>query len=193
MSQDWNISLRGHQCASSGDEFDDGVLIHSRLLFTEEGYVREDYLSEHWNESFREGALSVWKAAYEKPKARPPEPLRKENAESLLRELIETDDEANRNVIFILAVMLERKRMFVERDVSQREDGLKMRVYEHKVTGEMFAIPDPGLKMAEIERVQEDVLVRLGGEVPGQKQQASEPETAAGADAEASTEEPSQA
>ena len=164
MSQDWNISQRGHQCLSSGKDFDDGVIIYSRLFLAQDGYVREDYLAEYWDESLRQGSLSVWKGAYEEPKAKAAEPLRKENAESLLRQLIETDDETNRNVIFILAVMLERKRLFVERDVSDREDGLKVRFYEHKTTGEIFAIPDPGLKLSEIGRIQEDVLVRLGGE-----------------------------
>lgn len=164
MTQDWNITQRGHRCLSSGKDFDGGVIIYSRLSFTQDGYVREDYLADYWDESLRQGSLSVWKGAYEEPKAKAAEPLRKENAESLLRQLIETDDEANRNVIFILAVMLERKRLFIERDVSDREDGLKIRVYEHKTTGEMFAIPDPGLKLSEIGKVQEDVLVRLGGE-----------------------------
>ena len=164
MSQDWNISQRGDQCLSSGKDFDDGVIIYSRLYFTQDGYVREDYLAEYWDESLRQGSLSVWKGAYEEPKAKAEEPLHKENAESLLRQLIETDDESNRNVIFILAVMLERKRLFVERDVADREDGLKVRFYEHKDTGEMFAIPDPGLKLSEIGKIQEDVLVRLGGE-----------------------------
>ena len=169
MSQDWNISLRAHQCIATGTEFEDGAVVFSRLRFTEDGYVREDFRADEWDESMGRDALSVWKGVYQKPKARPVEPLRKENAETLLRELIETEDEANLNVIFILAVMLERKRVFVERDVVEREDGMKIRVYEHKATGEMFMIPDPQLKLAEIDSVQEEVLIRLGGEPPGQK------------------------
>ena len=80
----------------------------------------------------------------------------------MLRQLIETEDEENRNVIYILAVMLERKRILAERDVHTRDDGVKLRVYEHKKSGEVFLIPDPELKLAELEVVQEDVARRLG-------------------------------
>lgn len=166
MSQDWNLSSRGHACLTTGAPFEDGMTICSRLVFGECGYVREDYRQEAWNDALREGALSVWKGVYRAPPPRKAEPLRKENAEARLRELIETEDERNRNVIFILAVMLERKRTLVERDVAVREDGVKLRIYEHRGTGETFAIPDPELKLSEIESVQQEVFVKLGGESP---------------------------
>lgn len=191
MSQDWNLSSRGHACLASGASFEDGMTICSRLVFGEGGYVREDYRQEAWDDALREGALSVWKGVYRAPPPRKAEPLRKENAEALLRELIETEDERNRNVIFILAVMLERKRAFLERDVAVREDGVKIRIYEHRGTGEMFAIPDPELKLSEIENVQQEVFLKLGGESPvgesqgGAEAAAEAPEPEAGSAPEA--------
>ncbi len=103
---------------------------------------------------------------------RPPqgaEALRKETAESLLRELMETEDPSKRNVIFILAVMLERRRLLVEKEVQIQPDGVKIRVYEHKQTGESFVVPDPQLKLAEIESVQREVMELLGIRPPGTK------------------------
>ena len=76
---------------------------------------------------------------------------------------MEVEEEANRNAVFILAVMLERRRVLVERDVQVREDGVKVRFYEHRQTGETFVVPDPGLKLAELEHVQEEVVALLGG------------------------------
>ena len=162
MSSDWNIKSRSDECVGSGQGFGDGVVVFSRLLFTEEGYIREDYSESQWSEQLRDSAVSVWRGQFRAPPPKAEEAIKKENAESLLRQLIETEDEENRNVIYILAVMLERKRILAERDVHTRDDGVKLRVYEHKKSGEVFLIPDPELKLAELEVVQEDVARRLG-------------------------------
>jgi hypothetical protein len=61
-------------------------------------------------------------------------------------------------------VMLERKRLLVERDVQHREDGKMIRVYEHRKTGEMFLIPDPRLRLDQLETVQQQVVTLLGGD-----------------------------
>ena len=65
-------------------------------------------------------------------------------------------------VVFILAVMLERKKLLKERDVQKMEDGRKLRVYEHKKTGESFLIVDPELKLNALGDVQEQVALLLG-------------------------------
>ena len=83
---------------------------------------------------------------------------------------METDDPSKRNVIFILAVMLERRRILVEKEVQTSEGtGLKIRVYEHKQTGESFVVPDPQLKLKEIESVQREVMELLGIPPPSGK------------------------
>lgn len=181
MSQDWNIRTRGTTCKASEQPFEDGIEVYSRLVFGEEGYVREDYSSDAWNEALKTGAMSVWKNRYRVPTPEAEQKaVRKETAESLLRQLIETEDEANRNVIFILAVMLERQRILVERDVHQREDQVKIRIYEHRKSGESFVIPDPELKLAELEEVQTDVMQRLGIPPPESAEEAPAAENSNG-------------
>ena len=87
---------------------------------------------------------------------------------------METDDPAKRNVIFILAVMLERRRILVEKEVQMPEGtGQKIRVYEHKQTGESFVVPDPQLKLKEIETVQREVMELLGISPPAGKAAAA--------------------
>lgn len=110
----------------------------------------------------REAAVSIWKGVFHPPPPPPEEPLKKETAESLLRSLIEKNDPANLNVIFILAVMLERRRLLVERDVQTRADGSIMRVYEHRHTGETLLIADPKLDLNQLTHVQEQVMAMLG-------------------------------
>jgi hypothetical protein len=179
MSSDWNIKPRSDECVSSGEGFNDGVLVFSRLLFTEDGYTREDYSESQWTDELRDSSVSVWKGMFRAPPPKAEEAIKKESAESLLRKLIETDDEENRNVIYILAVMLERKRILAERDVHKRDDGVTLRVYEHKKSSEVFLIPDPELKLAELEAVQEDVVMRLGWGASGSEGE-SEPEGGSG-------------
>lgn len=177
MNQEWNIKDRSPDCAECGRAFEDRQALFSRLDFTEEGYVRRDFCESCWDDGAKEGALSVWKSVFRVPAPPPEEPLKKETAESMLRQLMETDDPSKRNAIYILAVMLERRRVFAERDVQVRKDGVKIRVYEHKKTGESFLIPDPGLHLAELEEVQREVLELLGG---GKKPDEEGPAEAAG-------------
>lgn len=111
----------------------------------------------------REGTVSVWKGVFHPPPPPPEEALKKETADSLLRKLIAKNDPSHANVIFILAVMLERRRVLVERDVQHRADGGTLRVYEHRATGDTFLVTDPQLDLNRLEQVQEEVLAMLGG------------------------------
>jgi hypothetical protein len=132
------------------------------LVVTPEGLRREDYAEAHWTAELKAGALSAWKSVFRAPPPATEEPLKKESAEAALRKLMAEDDPGNANAIFVLAVMLERKKTLVEKDVRDRPEGGWLRVYEHRTTGEAFLIPDPALKLSELEQVQEEVAVRLG-------------------------------
>ena len=165
MNPEWNIRSCADQCAACQKKFADRETLMSRLRFAADGYLREDFCSACWpaRSAAEGGEVSAWAATWAAPAPKAPEPLKKETAESLLRELMETDDPAKRNVIFILAVMLERRRILVEKEVQMPEGtGQKIRVYEHKQTGESFVVPDPQLKLKEIETVQREVMELLG-------------------------------
>lgn len=160
--QDWEIKNRGDACRVCGRVFKDGEAFWSRLVVTPEGYQREDFAPEHWDDSLQKDAVSFWKSIFHAPPPPGEEPLKKESAEAALRKLMADDDPSNANAIFILAVMLERKKTLVEKDVQLRDDQTKLRVYEHKLTGEAFLITDPQLKLSELAMVQEEVAERLG-------------------------------
>lgn len=169
MNAEWNIRACADQCAACQTKFADRETLMSRLRFTADGYVRDDYCAGCWpgRTPGADAETSAWSAVWHAPAPKAPEALRKETAESLLRELMETEDPSKRNVIFILAVMLERRRLLVEKEVQVQPDGVKIRVYEHKQTGESFVVPDPQLKLAEIESVQREVMELLGIPAPG--------------------------
>ena len=90
-------------------------------------------------------------------------PLKKEDAGELLRKLITLDDPAMKNVIYVLAVMLERSKILVERDAKQLDDGLIRRVYEDRKNGDTFVILDPRLRLENLGEVQQQVVALLSG------------------------------
>jgi hypothetical protein len=69
---------------------------------------------------------------------------------------LEEDNVGFVNARYVLAIMLERKRIL--RQVDVRESGNeRVLVYEHARTGEVFLILDPHLSLAGIEPVQQEV------------------------------------
>ena len=178
MNSEWNIRTCADQCTACHKKFEDRERLMSRLRFGQDGYLREDFCAACWPARGAEAAaVSEWSAVRVAPEKKASEPLKKETAESLLRELMETDDPSRRNVIFILAVMLERRRILVEKEVQLQPDGQKIRVYEHKQTGESFVVPDPQLRLKEIEHVQMEVMEMLGIPPPPGKGPKLAPQT----------------
>lgn len=169
MNSEWNIRSCADECAACRKKFADSESLTSRLRFSAEGYVREDFCAACWPGRAADGEVSAWASRWRAPAPKAPEPLKKETAESLLRELMETDDPSKGNVIFILAVMLERRRILAEKEVQLQPDGRKIRVYEHKQTGESFVVSDPQLRLKEIESVQREVMDLLGIPPPAGK------------------------
>lgn len=162
MSQEWNIRSRARVCAVSGKEFADKSVIYSCLSYGAEGMERKDVSEECWADMKRDGLISFWRSIYIAPPPPAAEPLKKETVETLLRQYMSREDYSQLEVVFILAVMLERKRLLVERDVQRRDDGAKIRIYEHKQTGEIFTIPDPELRLDALAEVQLKVNELLG-------------------------------
>ena len=162
INQEWDIKPRAAVCGKCQKPFADHQEYVSRLTYGAEGYARLDCCAACWSaaESVPQ-VVSVWHGVFEMPPPAPPEALKKETAESLLRVLVEKNDPANANVMFILAVMLERRRMLVERDVRKDDGGKLVRVYEHRKTGDTFIITDPQLHLDQIEHVQAEVMAML--------------------------------
>jgi len=163
MAQDWDIKPRQESCSECKTAFEDNQRCSSALAFGSEGYARADYCEKCWNDKGNAiQAFSVWSGIFKKPLPPPEEPLKKENAEELLRRLMTSEAPTKINVMYILAVMLERKRILVEKDIRTRDDGMLIRVYEHKKTGETFLVPDPKLGFNQLAQVQMEVSEMLG-------------------------------
>ena len=137
----------------------------SALKETTGGYERFDCHPECWKTLERDWEpFSFWDGVYLAPtKEVKSEPLKKEDAGELLRQLITMDDPAMKNVIYVLAVMLERSKILVERDQKEQADGTIRRVYEDRKQGDTFVILDPRIRLENLAEVQGQVIALLSG------------------------------
>jgi hypothetical protein len=165
MQTDWTIQGRSCQCAATGREFTEGEFFYT-LLFRERGdFLREDLSEEAWRERQAQPRAhqpySFWRTKFEPPPPGAPEAVTKETAEDLLRGYMTERDESHANARYILALMLERKRLLKQIEAKEDIHGRTL-VYEHVKTGEVFVVPDPGLRLDQIEAVQNEVAALLG-------------------------------
>ncbi len=163
MTTDWTIQSRAHACAATGRAFDVGEQFYT-LLFFESGQFRREDLSEEAFKSRNENLapFSQWKSKYVPPPPAQPETVNKQTGEDLLRKYMEEEDAGHTNARYILALMLERKRVLKEIEVKRGGDGSLTRIYEHAKTGEVFVIPDPQLRLDQVADLQAQVAVLLG-------------------------------
>ena len=180
MSQEWNIRSRGHVCTICQKPLMDKTPVVSALKEVNDGYERFDSHPECWKTATRDWEpFSQWDGVYLAPvKEEKNEPLKKEDAGELLRQLVTLDDPAMKNVVYVLAVMLERSKILVERDQKMLDDGSIRRVYEDRKQGDTFVILDPRLRLENLAEVQQQVVALLSGtktlgEVSGEEEAAA--------------------
>jgi hypothetical protein len=168
---EWNIQSRSRGCQACGKGFADKQAYHTLLFDEKQQFNRLDVCHPCWEAQFSQGArdrkgfVSYWQGVYEAPPAAPPDPIKKENAESLLRRIIALNDPRFAAASFILAVMLERKRLFKIKEQYVR-DGRRIFIYEQPSTGDLFTILDPDLQLKQLDQVQHDVALLLEQGLP---------------------------
>jgi hypothetical protein len=157
---EWNIQSRAHACEICGTAFADKQTYHT-VLFDEAPLLRRSDIcaacfDKTNDQRGRAGFISQWQGTYEAPPAQPVDPIQKDTAETLLRKLVELNDPRYAPAAYILAVMLERKRLLKVKEQLTR-DGKRVFVYEHPKSGDIFAITDPDLHLDQLQEVQHDV------------------------------------
>ena len=167
MTNDWTIQSRSTQCAATGANFSEGEHFYTLLFHEKDGFRREDMCEEAFKARGETPApFSFWRSKFEPPQAAPPEAVSRQTAEDLLRSYMLESGIEHANARYILALMLERKRLLREVEVKRSGDGSLTRIYEHVKTGEVFIVPDPELRLDQVEQVQMQVAGLLGAPAP---------------------------
>ncbi|PYI40814.1 MAG: hypothetical protein DMF12_12005 [Verrucomicrobia bacterium] len=147
LPNEWAIKHRAEFCAATRRPFAPGEYFYTLLYHDADGYRREDLSEEAWrnrNENIR--PFSFWKSRYEPLPPKPAEPVPREDAEQLFRRLMASNNPPA-NACYVLAAMLERKRVLKQQGT----------------TGDVFVVPDPQLRLDEVESVQNEVAQLLRG------------------------------
>lgn len=201
---DWNIQSRSHGCQACEKPFEDKQPYHTILFSEKAEYLRQDICPACWQTQYgtgtidKKGFISTWKGIYQAPPAVAPDPIQKETAETILRKLIEANDPKHGPACFILAVMLERKRILKVKEQIKKE-GTRVFIYEHPASGDIFTITDPNLQLNQLDQVQRDVsyLMEHGlnppqTEAPAPNAEAAPADPAASSEGQGQGEEASQ-
>lgn len=172
LAESWHVRSRSRECAATHQPFTDGETIVTALFPDPEssGYLRKDYCVDAWDNRSddEEKPFSFWRTKFVAPNSDADEdPMEKLSPEELLSRLIEEDQEHTENTRYILAVMLERQKLLRETDSQHTPTGI-LRVYEHRKNGEVYLVRDPNIPLADIEAIQEEVVILLenNGRIP---------------------------
>jgi hypothetical protein len=163
INDSWNISPRSNECSKTKQSFQDGELFYAAIFKDNksETYSRLDFSIKAWDELLnnkdKEDLFSFWRSKFEEEApTQAKEVVAKESAESMLRRLIDENEEKSENARYILAAMLERKKILKSVDVKEDANS-KMLFYEHYKSGEAFIVRDPLLNLSELDAIQEEV------------------------------------
>jgi hypothetical protein len=109
-----------------------------------------------------------------------------DDPETLLKRLVEEEEEHTENARYILAVMLERQKLLRETDTQEIPSGI-LRIYEHRKSGDVYIIKDPQISLTDVDRVQEEVRQLLDPSTTVDDETAENLEPTDGASIENST------
>ncbi len=161
FADSWHIKARSHHCSVTNKPFSEGQPFLT-ALFTDpgsDGYLRLDFSEDGWgtrNEKEPQ-PFSFWRSVYRPPEAETRiEIVEKDDPEALLARLVEEDEAHTENARYILAVMLERRKLLIETDSQKTRSGL-LRIYQHRHSGEIFIVKDPQIPLSEVAPLQAEV------------------------------------
>lgn len=171
-AESWHVRSRSRECCSTQRPFTDGETIVTALYPDPEssGYIRRDICLDAWSAlpEDAEKPFSFWKTTFSAPNGNDaPDVVEKLSPEEILHRLVGEDEDHTENTRYILAVMLERRKLLRETDRQATPNGI-LRIYEHRKTGEIFLIRDPNIPLSEVEAVQKEVfeLLENNGRLP---------------------------
>lgn len=160
LAMEWPIKQRSECCCVTQRPFAAGEYFYTLLYQDGDGFRREDLSEEAWrdrNDNIQ--PFSFWRSKFEPEPLPAPEALAKEDAEQLFRRLM-LEPGHSPHACFVLAVMLERKRV-IRQMRTEQVDGSQILIYEHPKNGDVFIVKDPQLRLDDLERVQAEVMQLL--------------------------------
>ena len=164
----WNIKGCSKNCINCDKAFSDEETYYCRLFLEPEGPCRKDYCQKCWSE-FKNEILnrehSYWQGRFKVE----PEPIEEKIEEPILKKLlkkwIDSQERLHQCFCYIIAVMLERNKTFRPKPAIKHQKGKKQLVYEDRDNGEVYVMEDPGLTLAELNEIEDELKNMLKKEL----------------------------
>jgi hypothetical protein len=105
--------------------FEDNESFNCILFLEKDNAVREDYCIECWGKrSFEKKGYSSWQGRYKiEPQRIEIEPVKGSALKELLKKWLHSTERINQCFCYVLAIMLEREKSFLERPKIKNPDG----------------------------------------------------------------------
>ncbi len=165
---DWRLKPRAQRCVACGRPFAPGGVGHSLLMSEAEGgFARRDLCPGCFSalsDNERATASAAWTfslPATSASRKTVSETAHRASAETVLRILVERGDPRDRASIYVLALLLERGKHIVERQVTTDGEGRRVHVYEYRGSGELISVTEPVLAGIDLPTVQRQVAALL--------------------------------
>lgn len=146
---DWEIKKTLGQCSGTGREFAIDEEYFAALVETPEGFQRQDFSAEYWNEQ-KPPVYCFWKTKMPNPETKKKLFINDEMLMAFFERLAQETDVEKVNFRFVLTLILMRKRR-LKYDGCRMEDGKE--IWTLKVTGQdrMVEAVNPHLSEDQIE------------------------------------------
>jgi len=166
--RNWEIKSRSRSCCFCETSFELGQSYHCLLSLGGEEPIRSDFCERCWREkdldkSRGEEGVAYWRASFHQISRRKEteDPIEKDLVQHLLDKYINSEEPEHINLCYILALLQERKKTLVVRQMSRDEEGNRFTVYEHRERGDTFLVRDPELSLAQAETVEVEIKALL--------------------------------
>ena len=157
------IGKSARQCHGCQKAFAHEQRLTSVLQRGPEGWLREDYCPDCWNEERGAAALCVWSAQFQDPAVLDQQPA--EAFSPLRQAFYEAAERAGREAIalaYLAGQLLRRQKVFrfIKQAVDPETEAAVM-LFLDRIGNRMIEVHDPNLTTAELERGRVQLLHRL--------------------------------
>lgn len=161
MNNNWEVQKNGTACLECETPFKDGESVNTVLYFNEDNTVtRKDFCSKCFTAEKKEGDCVFWKIKFKEKKKETSVVDKKAIVEELFKEYLHSSEPVHSKYCYIMALMLERKKVLVEKKnkkITNKSSGRRMFFYEHAKSGEVFIVHDPDIDLFEISSLQREI------------------------------------
>ncbi|MFC2140148.1 hypothetical protein ACFLQ1_00340 [Candidatus Auribacterota bacterium] len=154
----WEVEKRSSSCVKCEKEFFNNEEYYTSLVLTKKEPLRKDFCQDCWPAPEKKEDVFFWKGKYKKIE-KEDKIDKKKIVEELFKEYLHATDEQHINFCYLLAVMLERKKVLIEKNKSltNKASGKNLIVYEQSKTGEVFVVEDPEIDLREVASLQKNL------------------------------------